>query len=203
MFERFTESARHALFFARYECSQLGSPTIELEHLLLGIVRVSHSVTGSVLARLDCSPETLRRDIEQRSKTQNTLPESAEVPFAVSTKLALNEAAAEADELGTDYIGPEHLLLGVLRQDGSAAASLLASHGLRLDDAREVVKSAVTRPEGIVFTGPAALYGHKESGGGESIHQMVRRLAAAADPLERQELASHILAALDALRRAL
>ena len=203
MFERFTESARRALFFARYEGGQLGWLTIELEHLLLGILRVSDAVADSVLTRLDCKPEALRRDIEQRMNKENALPNSVEIPFAASAKLALNAAAEESDLLGHNYIAPEHLLLGVLRQDGSAAASLLVSHGLGLDDARELVKSALTRPESPVFTGAAALDGHKESGGGESIQDMVRRLAAAGDPRERQELAGRILAALDALRRAL
>ena len=67
MFERYTEQARRALFFARYEAFQLGSPSIETEHVLLGLFREEHSLTSSVFARARLSIDDVRREIEART----------------------------------------------------------------------------------------------------------------------------------------
>ena len=133
MFERFTERARRVLFFARYEASQLGSASIDTEHLLLGLIREGKGLT-TVSSRMPASPSTRfatkysavfprgrRPHISRRSR-------SAPPPSACS-----QHAAEEADRLSHDYIGTEHLLLGLLREQGSVAADVLTSRGLRLD----------------------------------------------------------------------
>ena len=132
MFERYTESARRSLFFARYESSQLGGVSIETEHLLLGLVR-----DGSALTMLTGLPlEGLRLDLESRALFRERVSTSVEIPFSSATKRALQFAAEEADRLLRSYIGTEHLLLGLLREEDSVAARTLAAHGVRLSDVR-------------------------------------------------------------------
>ena len=147
MFERYTERARRALFFARYEASQLGSVSIETEHLLLGLIREGKGLMSRVLARSNVSAETLRQEVEGRTVYRAKVPPSDEIPFSAQTKRALAFATEEADRLLHTYIGTEHLLLGILREEQSLAASVLAGRGIRLGAVREdVVKSAHERP---------------------------------------------------------
>ena len=139
MFERYTESARRALFFARFETSQLGARSIEVEHLLLGILRAGRGVLTGVLAGAHLSPEELMKRIEARAPRGEKIPTSVEIPFSAETKHALHDAAEEADLLTHNYIGTGHLLLGVLRTGESFAASILTSSGVTLDGVREKV----------------------------------------------------------------
>ena len=139
MFERYTESARRALFFARYEVSQQGAISIEPEHLLLGLTRAGTPLVTPILALSQISPDDLRSEIEQRSTARERIPTSVEIPFSSETKQVLLFAAEEADRLGHSYIGTEHLLLGLLREGASVAASILTQHGLRLNEVRNTV----------------------------------------------------------------
>ena len=136
MFERYTDSARRSLFFARYDASQLGSLSIEPEHLLLALLRDSRGM--SALAPV--SLEGLRQEIAKTVAFSEKLPTSVEIPFSEAAKRVLQFAAEEAEVLRHAHIGTEHLLLGVLREERSAAAAALAARGLRLSDARQRVE---------------------------------------------------------------
>jgi ATP-dependent Clp protease ATP-binding subunit ClpC len=137
MFERYTERARRALFFARYEASQLGSVSIETEHLLLGLIRDHKGITSRLFARSGLSLEDIRRDIEGLTVLREKTATSVEIPFSTETKRVLQCAAEEADRLMHNYIGTEHLLLGIFHEDGSVAASILMAKGMRLNTVRE------------------------------------------------------------------
>ena len=137
MFERYTERARRVLFFARYEASQLGSISIETEHLMLGLIREGKGLTSRIFARSHLSLESIRKEIEGRTVSREKVSTSVEIPFSTETKRVLQHAAEEADRLLHNYIGTEHLLLGILREERSAAASLLSEKGMRLNTARE------------------------------------------------------------------
>src|ERR1700730_996811 len=131
MFERFTERARRALFFACDEASQLGSTSIDTEHLLLGLIREGKGLTERVFADAGIGFDEIRDEVLRvpaRSKTST----SAEIPFSAAGERVLQHAAQEADRLLHDYVGSEHLLLGLLSELGSAAADELTSRGLRL-----------------------------------------------------------------------
>jgi enamine deaminase RidA (YjgF/YER057c/UK114 family) len=143
MFERFTEEARRSLFFARYEASQLGSVSIETEHLLLGLIREGKYLMRRVFARSPLSLENIRKEIEGRTVLREKVAISVEIPFSAETKHVLQFAAEEADRLLHNDIGPEHLLLGILREERSVAASILIANGLRLDTVRE----DITKPD--------------------------------------------------------
>ena len=137
MFERYTERARRVLFFARYEASQLGSISIETEHLLLGLIREGKGLTSRIFARSHLSLESIRKDIEGRTVFREKVSTSVEIPFSAETKRVLQYAAEEADRLLHNYIGTEHLLLGILREERSVAATILMEKGMRLHQVRE------------------------------------------------------------------
>src|SRR5437763_324362 len=137
MFERYTERARRVLFFARYEASQLGSIYIETEHLLLGLIREGKGLTSRIFARSHLSLENIRKEIEGRTVFREKVSTSVEIPFSAETKRVLQFAAEEADRLLHNYIGTEHLLLGILREERSVAASILMEKGMRLNTVRE------------------------------------------------------------------
>ena len=137
MFERYTERARRVLFFARYEASQLGSVSIETEHLLLGLIREGKGLTSRIFARSHLSLENIRKEIEGRTVFREKVSTSVEIPFSAETKRVLSCAAEEADRLLHNYIGTEHLLLGILREERSVAASILMEKGMRLHTVRE------------------------------------------------------------------
>jgi ATP-dependent Clp protease ATP-binding subunit ClpC len=137
MFERYTERARRVLFFARYEASQLGSISIETEHLLLGLIREGKGLTSRIFARSHLSLEQIRKEIEGRTVFREKVSTSVEIPFSAETKRVLQFAAEEADRLLHNYIGTEHLLLGILREERSVAATILMEKGMRLTGVRE------------------------------------------------------------------
>jgi hypothetical protein len=150
MFERYTEQAVRALFFARYDASQLGSIVIEPEHLLLGLIRESKGLTNALFARLGVSQEDIRRELEGRSAFREKIATSVEIPFSEPAKRVLQFAAEESDRLLHNYIGTEHLLLGILREERSAAAALLIDKGMRVDAVRmEIVRLLNEPPAGI------------------------------------------------------
>jgi ATP-dependent Clp protease ATP-binding subunit ClpC len=153
MFERYTERARRVLFFARYEATQLGSTSIETEHLLLGLIREGKGLTSRIFARSHLSLESIRKEIEGRTIFREKVSTSVEIPFSAETKRVLQFAAEEADRLLHTYIGTEHLLLGILREERSVAASILYEKGMRLASVREDIvqllneKTAPARPK--------------------------------------------------------
>jgi ATP-dependent Clp protease ATP-binding subunit ClpC len=153
MFERYTERARRVLFFARYEATQLGSTSIETEHLLLGLIREGKGLTSRIFARSHLSLESIRKEIEGRTVFREKVSTSVEIPFSSETKRVLQYAAEEADRLLHTYIGTEHLLLGILREERSVAASILYEKGMRLASVREDIvqllneKTAPARPK--------------------------------------------------------
>lgn len=154
MFERYTESARRALFFARYESSELSHTSIEPVHLLLGVLRAGKGVTGKLFAPSNVSYEAVRAAVDVGSGER--IPTSVEIPFSTESQRVLDYTAQEADRLGHGYIGTEHLLLGLLREEQSIAFTILNGYGMRLDAVRDHLTQLLTAP-------PAART-HDESG---------------------------------------
>jgi len=136
MFERYTEKARRVIFFARYEASQFGSPSIETEHLLLGLMREDKSLTNRFL-RSHSSIESIKKEIEGRTIIREKVSTSIDLPLSAECKRILAYSADEAERLRHRHIGTEHLLLGILREDKCLAAEILHERGLRLGVIRE------------------------------------------------------------------
>jgi hypothetical protein len=135
MFESFTEKARRVIFFARYEASQYGSPNIETEHLLLGLLRADPVLAGMFLGPSEVQGQ-IRTEIEQRSSRKERIGTGVEVPLAFDCKEALNLAVEESEKVGVRHVGTEHLLVGMLGVEKSRAAQLLRARGLTVAEVR-------------------------------------------------------------------
>src|SRR5712671_5088571 len=139
MFERYTEKARRVIFFARYEASQFGSPCIETEHLLLGLLREDKALTNRFL-RSAASVESIRKQIETHTTPREKVSTSVDLPLSHECKRVLAYGAEEAERLNHKHIGTEHLLLGLLREEKCFAAEILHERGLRLSQVREEIQ---------------------------------------------------------------
>ena len=139
MFERYTERARRVLFFARYEASQLGTASIESEHLLLGLLRdgATPGFSAQAFARAGLDYVAVRKELAEAAAGRPKIATSVEMPFAPAAKAALDTAAREADALNHPHVGTEHLLLALLHESGTVAAGIMARAGLHLDPTRE------------------------------------------------------------------
>lgn len=140
MFERYTERARTVIFFARYEARQVGSPYIESEHMLLGILRESSN--DSLLSPDDRT--NLARDISSLLTHKEKISTSVDLPLSDSAKRCLAYSAEEAEELAHNYIDVGHLLLGFLRTESPASAAL-NRYGITLDSLRERLLKLIPR----------------------------------------------------------
>jgi ATP-dependent Clp protease ATP-binding subunit ClpC len=141
MFERYTEKARRVIFFARYEASQFGSPYIESEHLLLGLLREDKALANRFL-RSHAAIESIRKQIESHTTVREKVSTSVDLPLSHECKRVLAYGAEEAERLNHKHIGTEHLLLGLLREEKCFAAEVLHERGLRLAHVREEVARA-------------------------------------------------------------
>ena len=152
MLERYTEKARRVIFFARYEATQYGSPYIETEHLLLGLLREDKALANRFL-RPHGSIESIRKEIESRITIRERISTSVEVPLSQECQHILKFSTEEAERLGHKHVGTEHLLLGILREEKCFGAELLQERGLRLSSLREELarsageKVPVNRPK--------------------------------------------------------
>ena len=153
MFERYTEKARRVIFFARYEASQFGSPYIETEHLLLGLIREDKALANRFL-RSHSAVDSIRKQIEAHTTIREKVSTSVDLPLSHECKRVLAYAAEEAERLSHKHIGTEHLLLGLLREEKCFAAEILHERGLRLSTIREELarvqseKLLSSRPKG-------------------------------------------------------
>jgi ATP-dependent Clp protease ATP-binding subunit ClpC len=144
MFEKYTEKARRVIFFARYEASQFGSPYIETEHLLLGLIREDKNLTSRFLPKPNSTIQDIRKEIEGRTLVREKVSTSVDLPFSEESKRVLNSAAEESERLSHKHIGTEHILIGLLREEKSVAAEILRDHGLRPGMVREELSRGST-----------------------------------------------------------
>lgn len=140
--DRFTERAKRVISFAREEAVRLMHNYIGTEHILLGLVRVGEGVAATVLTSLGLDLEELRRAVEESAPPGHTAITLGEIPLNASARRAINFAFDEARKLGHNFVGTEHLLLGVLRENRGLAARILMRMGVDLDVVRvEVLKT--------------------------------------------------------------
>jgi hypothetical protein len=133
MFERYTEKARRVVFFARYEASQYGSPEIDTEHLLLGLIREDKALYRWLPKT---NLQTIRQRVDDHSTKRPPTSTAAALPLSGAAQRVLKFAADEAERLGNQHIGTEHLLLGLLDEESSFAAKLLRDAGADAQDVR-------------------------------------------------------------------
>ncbi len=139
MFERFNEHVRRSLFFARYEASRSSSRSIALQHVLLGMLREADPALNELLRRRGLEPRELREELFGERVPIERVSTSPDLPLAEETKKALAFAVHEAESMGHSNVGSEHLVLGLLRVEGSTAAEYLNANGVELFQLREEV----------------------------------------------------------------
>ena len=157
MFERLSERALRVLFFARDEASQLGSMSIDTEHLLLGLIRERKGLTSRLFADAGMALDDIRDEVLRRVPARSRTSTSAEIPFSAAATRVLQHGAKEADRLLHDYVGTEHVLLGLLCEHGSVAADVLTSRGLRLDWVRGQIVEILSDGERPEPSGPPGI----------------------------------------------
>ena len=138
MFERFTDRARRAVVLAQEEARRLDHDYIGTEHLLLGLASERDGVAGKALASLDISIEAIRRQVEEIVGQGRAAP-TGHIPFTPRSKKVLELSLREALQLGHNYIGTEHILLGLIREGEGVATQVLVALGANLNRVRETV----------------------------------------------------------------
>lgn len=144
MFERYSEKAHRAVFFARYEANRIGSQTIESEHIFLSLM----SESAELATRLGVPHQfllTVRGEIEQEKPHRQNPTTSIEMLLSEESKRILDYAIEEADRMGSEHVEAEHLLLGILREKDCYAARLLSKRGINLAEAREKLAESGSR----------------------------------------------------------
>jgi len=158
MFNRFTERARKVIILAKEEARRFNHDYIGTEHILLGLVREGEGVAAAVLQKLDVSLENIRLEIEKLVQPGPTTQIIGDIPFTPRAKKALELAAEEARSLGHNYIGTEHLLLGLIREGEGIASQVLLNLGMDLNSVRNEVMGLLgsSLPGGNAAGGAAA-----------------------------------------------
>ena len=156
MFERFTDRARRVVVLAQEEARILSHNYIGTEHILLGLIHEGESVAAEALGALGVTLEAARQQVEEIVGRGHRVP-SGHIPFTPRAKRVLELALREALQLGHNYIGPEHILLGLLREGEGVAAQVLVRLGADLNRVRQqvirLVRAAAPEDAGDVRTG--------------------------------------------------
>ncbi|MBF0569322.1 MAG: ATP-dependent Clp protease ATP-binding subunit [Candidatus Omnitrophica bacterium] len=139
MFNRFTERARKVIVFAKEEARRFNHDYIGTEHLLLGLIREGEGVAAAVLQKLGVDLESIRIEVEKLVQPGPQTQVVGDIPFTPRSKKALELAAEEARALGHNYIGTEHLLLGLVKEGEGMAYRVLLNLGLDLGKLRNEV----------------------------------------------------------------
>jgi ATP-dependent Clp protease ATP-binding subunit ClpA len=138
MFERFTDRARRVVVLAQEEARMLNHNYIGTEHLLLGLIHEGHGVAATTLESLGISLDAVRQQVEGIIGLGQRAP-SGHIPFTPRAKTVLKLSRREAQQLGHDYIGTEHILLGLICEGEGVAAQVLVRLGADLNRVREQV----------------------------------------------------------------
>src|SRR5438309_2081825 len=139
MYERFTDRARKVMQLANQEAQRLNHEYIGTEHILLGLVKEGSGVAANVLKNLDIDLRKIRLEIEKIVQSGPDMVTMGKLPQTPRAKKVIEYAIEEARNLSHNYVGTEHLLLGLLREQEGVAAQVLMNLGLKLEDVREEV----------------------------------------------------------------
>jgi len=160
MFDRFTDRAKKVMSFARQEAMKFNHEYIGTEHILLGLVQEGSGVAANVLKNMTIDLEKIRHEVEKIVKTGPSMVTMGQLPFTPRAKKVLELSMEEASQLSHNYIGTEHLLLGLIRENEGIAAQVLMNLGVKLDEVREEV---------LEFLGASENNNEEESDSGEAM----------------------------------
>ena len=160
MYERFTDRARKVMQLANQEAQRFNHEYIGTEHILLGLVKEGSGVAANVLKNLDVDLRKIRMEVEKIVQTGPDMVTMGKLPQTPRAKKVIEYAMDEARNLNHNYVGTEHLLLGLLREQEGVAAQVLMNLGMKLDDVRDEVLNLLGH--GMESAEPGA----EERGGG-------------------------------------
>jgi ATP-dependent Clp protease ATP-binding subunit ClpA len=147
MFDRFTDRARRVLGSSRHECQRFRHDSIGPEHILLGLVDERSGPASDVLSNLGIDRSRIRQETERKLSMGSTAATMGPVLFTPGAKRVLELAVEEARDFGHNYIGTEHLLLGLIREKKGIAADVLRDLNVRLEDVRAKVREHLAAQE--------------------------------------------------------
>jgi ATP-dependent Clp protease ATP-binding subunit ClpC len=164
MYERFTDRARKVMQLANQEAQRFNHEYIGTEHILLGLIKEGSGVAANVLKNLDVDLRKIRLEVEKLVQSGPDMVTMGKLPQTPRAKKVIEYSMEEARNLNHNYVGTEHILLGLLREQEGVAAQVLMNLGLKLEDVREEVLNLLGHGlEG----GEVAERGGREGGGGE------------------------------------
>ncbi|HAM42866.1 MAG TPA: NDP-hexose 4-ketoreductase, partial [Elusimicrobia bacterium] len=139
MAKRFTENAQKIILIAQEEAKRLNHDYVGTEHILLGLSALEGTVSNKILSGLGVTFRKVRQEIEKMVGIGDTIMLLGEIPFTPRAKKVLELSVEESQMLGSDHIGTEHILLGLIREEEGMAGKILANLGLNLDSVRDTV----------------------------------------------------------------
>jgi len=139
MFDRFTDRAKKVMNLARQEAQRFNHEYLGTEHVLLGLVQEGSGVAANVLKNMGVDLNRIRAEVEKLVKSGPSMVTMGQLPFTPRAKKVLELSMEEAQNLGHNYIGTEHLLLGLIKENEGIAAKVLTNLGVKLEDVREEV----------------------------------------------------------------
>lgn len=139
MYERFTDRARKVMQFANQEAQRFSHEYIGTEHVLLGLVKEGSGVAANVLKGLDIDLRKIRLEVEKAVQSGPDIVTMGKLPQTPRTKKVIEYSIEEARDLGHNYVGTEHLLLGLAREGDGVAYHVLRNLGVTLEDLRQEV----------------------------------------------------------------
>ncbi len=145
MYERFTDRARKVMQLANQEAQRFNHEYIGTEHILLGLVKEGSGVAANVLRNLDIDLRKIRLEVEKIVQSGPDMVTMGKLPHTPRAKKVIEYAMEEARNLNHSYVGTEHLLLGLLREQEGVAAQVLMNLGLKLEEVREEVLNLLGR----------------------------------------------------------
>ena len=157
MFDKFTDRARKVIALARQEAERLNNDYIGTEHVLMGLIKEGSGVASNILENLNIDPEKVLFEIEKVVQAGTNMVTMGQLPFTPRTKKMLEYSLEEMRNLGHNYIGTEHLLLGLIRENDSEAAQVMLSMGIELDKVRKEVLKILGAENDPVGVGPSGI----------------------------------------------
>jgi ATP-dependent Clp protease ATP-binding subunit ClpC len=145
MFEKFTERGRKVIVYAREEAERLQNDYLGTEHILLGTLREEDGIPVSVLRKMGIDVDQIRMEVERNLPSSGNTLTFGDIPFTPRAKKVLEYAVEEARLLGHNYIGSEHLLLGLIREEEGIGGKILRSFGVNLLGSRQLVINYLRR----------------------------------------------------------
>src|SRR3954467_4576225 len=139
MYERFTDRARKVMQLANQEAQRFNHEYIGTEHILLGLVKEGSGVAANVLKNLDVDLRKIRLEVEKLVQSGPEMVTMGKLPQTPRAKKVIEYSMEEARNLNHNYVGTEHILLGLLREQEGVAAQVLMNLGLKLEEVREEV----------------------------------------------------------------